>query len=92
MKKISYTWSEEGEQMRKALEDAVKMTSASINFNYPHIKISGEGYNQLVGVGGLLSIVGVERAAKMIKRANACLGDVCRCKVYGGVQVSFYIH
>ena len=91
MKKFNYTWSEEIEQMKNELVKAVKMTVAQINFNYL-IKVSGEGYNQLLGVGGLLEMVGLERAEKMIKRANACTGDVCRCKVYGGVEVSFYIH
>lgn len=59
------------------------------------IKVNGrtsDGYvNKLVGVAGLLSLVGFERANKMLDRAYAChVGDVCRCKVYGGVQVSFY--
>lgn len=88
---LNYSYSAEGEQMRKQLEREVNITSAQINLNYL-IKVFGDGLNQLVGVGGLLELVGVERAAKMIKRANASAGDVCRCKVYGGVQVSFYIH
>lgn len=60
------------------------------------IKVSGRteaGYvNKLVGVAGLINLVGTERANKMLDRAYACLGDVCRCKVYGGIQVSFYVH
>lgn len=59
------------------------------------IKVNGrtsDGYvNKLVGVKGLLDYVTKEWANKMLDRAYAChVGDVCRCKVYGGVKVSFY--
>lgn len=91
MKKFNYTWSEEIEKQKVQLAQAVKMTISQINREYK-IKIYGDGYNQLLGVGGLLEMVGLQRAEKMIVRANSCLGDVCKCKVYGGVQVSFYIH
>lgn len=90
-KTLSYNY-EVIEKMRIALEELVHMTSAEIGFNYL-IKVHGQGYNQLVGVPGLLALVGVERSAKMIIRANACMGDVCKCSVYGqDLQVSFYIH
>lgn len=79
-------------QMKDALADAVKMSVTEINREYL-MKAKGQGYNTLVGVSGLLALVGVERAAKMLKRANACDGDVCKCQVYGqGLQISFYIH
>lgn len=71
-------------------------TSKEINKNYL-IKVSGKDaqgnrVNTLVGVAGLLRYIGVERANKYIERANSCLQDVCRCKVYGGLTISFYIH
>lgn len=94
MKKFNYTWSEaiEGKGgMKDQLVQAVKMTVSQINREYL-IKLSGDGYNQLLGVGGLLEMVGLQRASKMIERANRCDGDVCRCKVYGGVLISLYIH
>lgn len=94
MKKFNYTWSEEIEGsngLKDQLAKAVKMTISQINREYL-IKVTGEGYNQLLGVGGLLEMVGLQKASKMIERANSCTGDVCRCKVYGGVKVSFYIH
>ena len=76
------------------MQNVLNYTTAEINREY-RIKVNGrtaEGYlNKLVGVKGLLEYIGVERANKYIARANACLGDVCRCKVYGGLQVSFYI-
>ena len=91
MKKFNYTWSDESEQLRENLEEQIGMKTSKINREYL-IKVSGDGYNQLLGVGGLLEMVGLDKAVKMLKRANASTGDVCRCKVYGGVQVSFYIH
>lgn len=71
-------------------------TSKEVNKNYL-IKVSGKDaqgnrVNTLVGVAGLLRYIGVERANKYIERANNCLQDVCRCKVYGGLTISFYIH
>lgn len=82
----------EVEKLRKGFENSVKMTTAQINLAYL-IKVKGQGYNHLVGVSGLLALVGADRAAKMVQRANKCQGDVCRCQVYGqGLQVSFYVH
>lgn len=91
MKKFNYSWDEEIESSKEQLTQAVKMSVSQINREYL-IKVTGEGYNQLLGVGGLLQMVGLQRATKMLQRANVCAGDVCRCKVYGGVQISFYIH
>lgn len=54
--------------------------------------MNGVRLNKLLGVYGLVELVGYERANKMLERAYACTGDVQRCKVYGGVQISFYIH
>ena len=54
--------------------------------------MNGERLNKAVGVQGLVELIGYERANKMLTRAYACTGDVQRCKVYGGLQISFYIH
>lgn len=54
--------------------------------------MNGERLNKAVGVQGLVELIGYERANKMLTRAYACAGDVQRCKVYGGLQISFYIH
>lgn len=79
-------------QTIEAEKKQLHMTETQINREYL-IKVKGNGYNTLVGVAGLLALVGVEKANKMLDRANKCLGDVCRCAVYGtGLQVSFYIH
>lgn len=90
-KSFSYNW-DEMEALKPDLEKAVNMTVKDIVFNYL-IKVYGQGFNELVGVNKLLAIVGLDRAIKMIKRANACTGDVCKCHVYGqDLLVSFYIH
>lgn len=90
-KEINYTLAEVNEMTEKLIQ-MVGMTTAAINREYK-MKVHGQGYNVLVGVSGLLALVGVERAAKMITRANACMTDVCKCRVYGqDLQVSFYIH
>ena len=92
MRTFNYTWSEEVENMKQTLCKKVGMTTKQINREYL-IKLHGQGYNQLLGVGGLLELIGLDRAAKMIERANNCTGDVCRCRVYGqDLQISFYIH
>lgn len=46
--------------------------------------------NTLVGVDGLINLVGVAQANKMINRAFNSLGDVCHCKLRRGLKVSFY--
>jgi len=87
MKKLEYN-KEQVEEMKKELS----YSTTEINREYL-IKVSGNGYNTLVGVAGFLALVGVQRANKMLERAAQCLGDVQRCKVYGtGLQVSLYIH
>ena len=77
------------------MKNSLNYTTTEINREYL-IKVNGRtenGYlNKLVGVRGLLALVGIDRANKMLARAYACAGDVCRFKVYGGIQVSFYIH
>lgn len=92
MKKVLSYDLEEVERMTERLVELVGMTTAAINREYK-MKVHGQGYNMLVGVSGLLALVGVERASKMLNRANACTGDVCHCRVYGqDLRVSFYIH
>ena len=54
--------------------------------------LNGKKLNTLVGVSGLVNLIGEERAEKFVERAFRCTGDVCRCKVYGGLLVSFYLH
>lgn len=69
-------------------------TTAQINRHFK-IKVYGvdpEGrkINTLVGVSGLLRLIGVEMANKLLRRAFACLLDVCVCKLRRGLKISFY--
>lgn len=72
-----------------------KFSTAEINRNFK-IKVSGlhngVKVNTLVGVDGLIKYVGDRYAEKFVERAFNGLGDVCRCKMYGGLLVSFYVH
>lgn len=52
----------------------------------------GTRLNKLVGVTGLEQLVGIDRANKMLDRAYSSITDACRCKVYGGITVTFYAH
>lgn len=75
----------------EAMKAQLIMSTTEINREYI-MKVRGLGYNIAVGVAGLLKLVGVENANNMLRRANACTGDVCVCKLRRGLQVSFYIH
>lgn len=71
-------------------------TTKMINRNFL-IKVFGindEGrkINTLVGVSGLLQLVGVELANKMLARAFNSAQDCCTCKLRRGLKVSFYVH
>lgn len=71
-------------------------TTKMINRNFL-IKVFGindEGrkINTLVGVSGLLQLVGVELANKMLARAFNSAQDCCTCKLRRGLKISFYAH
>lgn len=75
--------------------DGLNYSTKTINFNFK-IKVSGmsEGvkYNTLVGVAGLIKLVGIEMANKMLSRAFRCMNDKDICKLRRGLKVSFYKH
>lgn len=71
-------------------------TTKMINRNFL-IKVFGindEGrkINTLVGVSGLLQLVGVELANKMLARAFNSAQDCCTCRLRRGLKISFYAH
>lgn len=70
-------------------------TYSEINLNFI-IKVfqnwNGVKINKAVGCDGLINLVGMQTAEKLVARAFAGTGDCTRCKVYGGAQVSFYLH
>lgn len=70
-------------------------TTAAINANF-RIKVSGhdtngQRINKLVGVAGAIALIGVEMLNKLLRRAFACMEDVCVCKLRRGVKFSFYV-
>ena len=64
-----------------------------INLNF-RIKVNGiyEGkkVNTLVGVAGLIKMVGLEMANKMLTRAFNGKDDKLTCKLRRGIKVTFY--
>lgn len=74
----------------------MEYTTTQINATFK-IKVYGvdtEGHkiNTLVGVSGLLKLIGVEMANKLLRRAFACLLDACHCKLRRGLKISFYYY
>lgn len=68
--------------------------TSEINRNF-RIKVSGRDangkhINKLVGVAGAIALIGVEMLNKLLRRAFACMEDVCVCKLRRGIKFSFY--
>ena len=68
--------------------------TSEINRNF-RIKVSGmdasgKRINKLVGVEGAIALIGVEMLNKLLRRAFACMEDVCVCKLRRGIKFSFY--
>lgn len=72
----------------------VYYTTKEINRNY-RIKINGivdgKKVNKLVGVKGLIELIGVEMANKMLRRAFNGTDDKTVCKLRRGIKISFYV-
>ena len=71
-------------------KNGLAYSSKDINRNF-RIKVSGvdaqgRKVHKLVGVAGAIALIGVE----MLKRAFACMDDVCVCKLRRGIKFSFY--
>lgn len=71
----------------------LRYTTREINRNYK-IKVAGlvDGtkVNVLVGVSGLIGMVGVEMANKLLDRAFRCMDDKQVCKLRRGLKITFY--
>lgn len=65
-----------------------------INRNF-RIKINGivdgKKVSKLVGVKGLIELIGVEIANKMLRRAFNGTDDKTVCKLRRGIKISFYV-
>jgi hypothetical protein len=69
-------------------------TTKEINRNF-RIKINcivdGKKVNKLVGVKGLIELIGVEIANKMLRRSFNGTDDKTVCKLRRGIKISFYV-
>lgn len=75
-------------------KNGLAYSSKDINKNF-RIKVSGvdaqgNKVHKLVGVAGAIALIGVEMLNKLLKRAFACMEDVCVCKLRRGIKFSFY--
>ncbi len=78
------------------------MTTATLNYSTREInrtfKIKVYGYvdgrkiDTLVGVSGLLRLIGVELANKMLVKAFRTMGDKQVCKLRRGIKITFYYY
>lgn len=78
------------------------MTTATLNYSTREInrtfKIKVYGYvdgrkiDILVGVSGLLRLIGVELANKMLVRAFRTADDKLVCKLRRGIKITFYYY
>lgn len=53
--------------------------------------VDGKKVNKLVGVKGLIELIGVEMANKMLRRAFNGTDDKTVCKLRRGINISFYV-
>lgn len=79
--------------MATKIYNGLEYTTKEINRNL-RIKVkglvNGIKLNKLVGVKGLIELVGVEMANKMLRRAFNGKDDKTVCKLRRGIQISFY--
>ena len=75
---------------------ALAYRTKQINSNFK-IKVAGynndtKKLNTLVGVSGLVNLIGVELANKLVKRAfeNSLWDDKTVCKLRRGLKITFY--
>lgn len=77
-----------------SIYNGLNYTTSEINMNF-RIKVNGivngKKINTLVGVYGLIKLVGVEMANKMLRRAFNGKDDKLICKLRRGIKVSFYV-
>lgn len=81
--------------MSVSIFNGLERTTKEINMNF-RIKVNGivdgKKINTLVGVSGLIKLVGVEMANKLLRRAFRCVKDAEHCKLRRGLKISFYYY
>lgn len=79
--------------MKMNIYSGLRYATRDINRNYK-IKVAGlvdgSKVNTLVGVSGLLELVGVEMANKLLDRAFRCMDDKQVCRLRRGLKITFY--
>lgn len=72
----------------------MKYETSIINANFK-IKVfgieTGKKLNTLVGVSGLINLIGIDLANKLVARAFNGMDDKCVCKLRRGLKVTFYV-
>jgi hypothetical protein len=80
-------------KMTTTIYNGLGYSTKSINRNF-RIKVNGmvdgNKINKLVGVKGLIELIGVEMANKMLRRAFNGKDDKTVCKLRCGIKISFY--
>lgn len=81
-------------KMATTIYNGLEYSTKSINRNF-RIKVNGivdgKKINKLVGVKGLIELIGVGMANKMLRRAFNGKDDKTVCKLRRGIKISFYI-
>ena len=81
--------------MATTIYNGLEYSTKSINRNF-RIKVNGivdgKKINKLVGVKGLIELIGVGMANKMLRRAFRCVKDAEHCKLRRGLKISFYYY
>lgn len=74
--------------------NGLEYTTKEINRTFK-IKVNGlfngKKINTLVGVSGLIKLIGVEMANKLLRRAFNGKDDKTVCKLRRGIKISFYV-
>lgn len=73
----------------------MKYETSTINANFK-IKVfgmsdNGKKLNTLVGVSGLINLIGIDLANRLVARAFNGNDDKCVCKLRRGLKVTFYV-
>jgi hypothetical protein len=80
--------------MATTIYNGLEYSTKSINHNF-RIKVNGivdgKKINKLAGVKGLIELIGVEMANKMLLRAFNGTDDKTVCKLRRGIKISFYV-
>lgn len=81
--------------MNTSIYNGLEYTTREINRNYKikvYGMVDGIKINKAVGVRGLLELIGVEMANKLLRCAFRCMEDKQVCKLRRGIAITFYAY